>query len=115
NPYLKVLSLNGWYDMATPFFGTEYDLDHMMLEPAQQKNLEFRYYPSGHMVYLNPEALHLMRLDVQNFIEQAVGESASAYVPAAAPARRRRSATTRGIMLAWMRISTSGRSASPMS
>ncbi|HXS50649.1 MAG TPA: peptidase S10 [Sphingomicrobium sp.] len=89
NPYLKVLSLNGWYDMATPFFGTEYDLDHMMLEPAQQKNLEFRYYPSGHMVYLNPEALHLMRLDVQNFIEQAVGESASAYVPAAAPARRR--------------------------
>ncbi len=59
NPYLKVLSLNGWYDMATPFFGTEYDLGHMMLEPAQQRNLEFRYYPSGHMVYLNPDALHL--------------------------------------------------------
>jgi carboxypeptidase C (cathepsin A) len=43
NPYLKVLSLNGYYDMATPFFGTEYDLNHMMLEPAQQRNLEFRY------------------------------------------------------------------------
>ena len=25
NPYLKVLSLNGYYDMATPFFGTEYN------------------------------------------------------------------------------------------
>ena len=61
NPYLKVLSLNGWYDMATPFFGTEYDLNHMMLEPAQQRNLEFHYYPSGHMVYLNPDALHQMR------------------------------------------------------
>ncbi len=72
NPYLKVLSLNGYYDMATPFFGTEYDLDHMMLEPAQQRNLEFRYYPSGHMVYLNPDALHQMRLDVQNFIDEAV-------------------------------------------
>ena len=58
NPYLKVLSLNGWYDMATPFFGTEYDLNHMMLEPAQQRNLQFNYYPSGHMVYLNPDALH---------------------------------------------------------
>ena len=34
NPYLKVLSLNGWFDLATPFFGTEYDLGHMMLEPA---------------------------------------------------------------------------------
>jgi carboxypeptidase C (cathepsin A) len=87
NPYLKVLSLNGWYDMATPFFGTEYDLNHMMLEPAQQRNLEFRYYPSGHMVYLNPDALHAMRLDVERFIYDAVGEARSATP--AAPRRRR--------------------------
>ena len=86
NPYLKVLSLNGWYDMATPFFGTEYDLNHMMLEPAQMRNLEFRYYPSGHMVYLNPDALHAMRLDVERFIAQAVG---SARSEAPAPRRRR--------------------------
>ena len=84
NPYLKVLSLNGLYDMATPFFGTEYDLNHMMLEPAQERNLEFRYYPSGHMVYLNPGALHRMRLDVQAFVNEAVGEAASG-----APASRR--------------------------
>ena len=88
NPYLKVLSLNGWYDMATPFFGTEYDLNHMMLEPAQQRNLEFRYYPSGHMVYLNPDALHAMRLDVERFIYDAVAETAT--VPAAAPRPGRR-------------------------
>ena len=88
NPYLKVLSLNGWYDMATPFFGTEYDLNHMMLEPAQQRNLEFRYYPSGHMVYLNPDALHRMRLDVERFIYDAVGE-AQAGAPYGAPHRRR--------------------------
>ena len=87
NPYLKVLSLNGWYDMATPFFGTEYDLNHMMLEPAQQRNLEFRYYPSGHMVYLNPDALHAMRLDVDRFIYDAVGEARS--TPPAAPRKRR--------------------------
>ncbi|HVI05665.1 MAG TPA: peptidase S10, partial [Sphingomicrobium sp.] len=85
NPYLKVLSLNGWYDMATPFFGTEYDLGHMMLEPAQQRNLEFRYYPSGHMVYLNPDALHAMRIDVERFIDEAVGE-----VQTVAPRARRR-------------------------
>jgi carboxypeptidase C (cathepsin A) len=89
NPYLKVLSLNGWYDMATPFFGTEYDLDHMMLEPAQQRNLEFRYYPSGHMVYLNPAALHAMRLDVQSFVSETVAEAGSS-VPAARPARHAR-------------------------
>jgi carboxypeptidase C (cathepsin A) len=87
NPYLKVLSLNGWYDMATPFFGTEYDLDHMMLEPAQARNLQFRYYPSGHMVYLNPDALHAMRTDVERFIYDAVGETQT--IPPAAPRRRR--------------------------
>ena len=89
NPYLKVLSLNGYYDMATPFFGTEYDLNHMMLEPAQQRNLEFRYYPSGHMVYLNPDALHAMRLDVQRFVNETVGAAESAPPPEARPARRR--------------------------
>ena len=88
NPYLKVLSLNGWYDMATPFFGTEYDLNHMMLEPAQQRNLEYRYYPSGHMVYLNPDALHSMRLDVERFIYEAVGEARGGS-PASVARRRR--------------------------
>jgi len=59
-----------------------------MLEPAQQHNLEFRYYPSGHMVYLNPDALHQMHLDVQGFINEAVAEAGSP-VPQAQPARRR--------------------------
>ena len=90
NPYLKVLSLNGYYDMATPFFGTEYDLEHMMLEPAQQQNLEFRYYPSGHMVYLNPDALHAMRLDVENFINESVGAAMGPVPPTARASRRRR-------------------------
>jgi carboxypeptidase C (cathepsin A) len=87
NPYLKVLSLNGWYDMATPFFGTEYDLNHMMLEPAQQHNLEYRYYPSGHMIYLNPDSLHRMRLDVEAFINGAIADARSAPPPARRRAR----------------------------
>jgi len=72
NPYLKVLSLNGYYDMATPFFGTENDLGHMMLERAQQPNLSFRYYPAGHMVYLNPLALHQMKVDLDRWYDEAV-------------------------------------------
>jgi len=72
NPYLKVMSLNGYYDMATPFFATEYDIAHMMLEPAQKKNLEFHYYPSGHMIYLNPDALHQLHIDISSFFDRAV-------------------------------------------
>ena len=67
NPHMRVLSLNGWYDMATPFFSTERDLKHMMLEPQLRQNLQFKYYPAGHMVYLNPEALHQMRLDMERY------------------------------------------------
>ncbi|WP_380872747.1 peptidase S10 [Sphingomonas sp. DBB INV C78] len=67
NPHLRVLSLNGYYDMATPFFSTERDLKHMMLPANLQPNLQFRYYPAGHMVYLNPEALRQMRIDLERF------------------------------------------------
>lgn len=84
NPYLKVLSLNGYYDMATPFFGTENDLGHMMLERSQQGNLSFRYYPAGHMTYVNPEALHQMKVDLAGWYDEAV-EAASSPVPPQAP------------------------------
>ena len=73
NPHLMVESLNGWYDMATPFFGTEYDLGHMELPPPVKGNLRFSYYPSGHMVYLNPEALRMMKGDVARFYDAAAG------------------------------------------
>jgi carboxypeptidase C (cathepsin A) len=84
NPYLKVLSLNGYYDMATPFFGTENDLGHMMLERPQQRNLSFRYYPSGHMAYVNPEALHQMKVDLAGWYDAAV-DAARSPVPPQAP------------------------------
>ena len=71
NPHLKLESLNGWYDMATPFFGTEYDIGHMELPPSVARNIRFSYYPSGHMVYLNPDALHQMKADVARFYDDA--------------------------------------------
>ncbi|MGH6986426.1 MAG: S10 family peptidase [Caulobacteraceae bacterium] len=72
NPYLKVLSLNGYYDMATPFLITEYDLSHMMVGPTEAKNVEFRYYPSGHMIYLNPKALDQLHSDLDAFYAETV-------------------------------------------
>jgi carboxypeptidase C (cathepsin A) len=71
NPHLLLYSLNGIYDLATPFFGTEYDLGHMQLGPALRGNVRFSYYPSGHMVYLNPEALKSMKADLARFYDEA--------------------------------------------
>ncbi len=81
NPYLQVLSMNGWYDMATPFFGTENDLGHMMLEPAQQRNLSFTYYPAGHMTYLNPEGLVAMKRDLSAWYDRALAVARSDAPP----------------------------------
>jgi carboxypeptidase C (cathepsin A) len=72
NPHLLLYSLNGIYDLATPFFGTEYDLAHMGLPPNLRGNVRFSYYPSGHMVYLNPEALHQMKADLARFYDEAI-------------------------------------------
>ena len=76
NPYLKVLSLNGYYDMATPFFATEYDIAHMLLDAPLKSNVQFRYYPSGHMIYLNPDALHQLHADLASFYDSTVAAAA---------------------------------------
>ncbi len=72
NPHLKVLSANGWFDLATPFFATEYDLAHLDIDPKLRGNLSFAYYPSGHMVYLNTEALKQFKADLAKFYDSAV-------------------------------------------
>lgn len=65
--YLRVLSVNGIYDMATPFFATEQSLNHLGIVPALQQNISFRYYPSGHMIYVNPVAHAALKRDLDAF------------------------------------------------
>ena len=71
NPRLKVFSANGLFDLATPFFITEYDLAHMELEPKLRGNIEFAYYHSGHMIYLNVDALKQLKSDLAAFYSRA--------------------------------------------
>ena len=65
--YLRVLSVNGIYDLATPFFATEQSLHHLGIAPALQQNISFRYYPSGHMIYVNPVAHAKLHDDLEAF------------------------------------------------
>jgi carboxypeptidase C (cathepsin A) len=73
NPRLRVLSLNGLYDMSTPFFGTEFDLSHMLLPAGLRKNITIKYYLSGHQTYADPDALRLMKADLDQFYAAAAG------------------------------------------
>lgn len=71
NPKLRVFSANGYFDLATPFFATEYDLSHMSLPGKLVGNVEYGYYPAGHMVYLNVDALKAMKADMVKFYSGA--------------------------------------------
>jgi carboxypeptidase C (cathepsin A) len=41
-----------------------------MIDPSLRDNVKFAYYPSGHMVYLNPEALKKLKADVARFYDE---------------------------------------------
>lgn len=67
NPYLRVLSENGYFDMATPFHGTEYDLSQVNLNATLRKHIKFAYFKSGHPIYINPNALKAMHATLDAF------------------------------------------------
>ncbi len=69
NPALRVLVLNGYYDLATPFFGTEYTMEHLGLEENLRGNIEMKYFEAGHMMYLHPPSLAAFKAAVAGFIK----------------------------------------------
>ncbi len=72
NPHLYVFSGNGYFDFATPFFATQYTLQHMGLAPELQNHITFGFYPSGHMVYLNPQALVQFKGDLSRWYDMVL-------------------------------------------
>lgn len=71
NPYLKVWIANGYYDLATPYFATEYVVNHMFLKGDLKNNITMTYYEAGHMVYIHEPALVQMKKDLVEFISSA--------------------------------------------
>ncbi len=72
NPNLRVFAANGLFDLATPFYTTEYELGEVGLDPAVRARISLGYYPSGHMIYLDDDALHALRSDLSRFYATAV-------------------------------------------
>ncbi len=68
NPKLKVLVLNGIYDLATPFGGSEYTFDHIGFDKKIKGNITHKYYEAGHMMYIHNESAVKFKKDVAEFI-----------------------------------------------
>jgi len=71
NPRMKVLSINGLFDLATPFHGAEYEFGHLALEPRLAANIRYTYYPAGHMMYIDPASARQLKTDLAAFYESA--------------------------------------------
>jgi len=71
NPHLKVFIANGYYDLATPYFATEYVFSHLSLDESLRGNLSMAYYEAGHMMYIHLPTLAQMKNDLAAFITQA--------------------------------------------
>jgi carboxypeptidase C (cathepsin A) len=75
---LKVLSANGFYDFVTPFYQTIIDLQRMPLVSHQvRENLSARFYPSGHMVYLDGASRTALKHDLAQMYGSAVSNTAA--------------------------------------
>ena len=70
NPHMKVLVCSGFYDLATPFFATEYTLAHMGLDPEVADNVSVGEYPAGHMMYIHEPSLKKFKADCVGFIRK---------------------------------------------
>ncbi|MBI9044148.1 MAG: hypothetical protein JEZ06_06665 [Anaerolineaceae bacterium] len=68
HPGLKVIVLNGYFDLATPYLATEYTFNHIELPPEQQSNISMKYYHAGHMMYLHIPSLEQMSRDLKKFV-----------------------------------------------
>ncbi len=71
NPRLMVQVENGYFDLATPFFATEFTMEHLGLPPELQGNIKLDYYAAGHMMYLQDDSRVKLHNNIAAYIDRA--------------------------------------------
>ena len=68
NPKMRVMLAGGYYDLATPYFEGIFEMHHLPIPQTLQQNITYKYYESGHMVYLNEGVVRQFKADVAQFV-----------------------------------------------
>ncbi|MHB8816077.1 MAG: S10 family peptidase [Steroidobacteraceae bacterium] len=73
NPQLKVMVNAGYFDLATPYYAAVYQMQQLPIQAALEKNVEFRFYDTGHMIYVGGQALAQLHDNIVEFIRSSEG------------------------------------------
>jgi carboxypeptidase C (cathepsin A) len=71
NASLQVFVANGYYDGATPYFGTQYTFSQIGLGGEFAGRVRMGYYEAGHMMYIHRPSLVKLKADLAEFIRKA--------------------------------------------
>lgn len=72
DPNMKVLIMNGYYDLATVFYGVEHSISHLGLPKSASDRIKMTYYEAGHMMYTHLPSAQKFRDDLKAFIEDTL-------------------------------------------
>ncbi len=68
NPHMHILLMGGYFDLGTLYFGATYEMKHLPIPDSLQKNIDYKFFQTGHMVYVNPEARAALHQRTAEFI-----------------------------------------------
>ncbi|PZX49539.1 carboxypeptidase C (cathepsin A) [Algoriphagus ratkowskyi] len=72
DPNMKVLIMNGYYDLATVFYGVEHSIAHLGIPKSASDRIIMTYYEAGHMMYTDLPSAKLFREDIKKFIQDTL-------------------------------------------
>lgn len=70
-PNLKVMFNSSLFDLATPYLGAKYTVNHLDLGTDFRKNIQENFYDSGHMIYHHQPDREKLSRNVEEFIRNA--------------------------------------------
>lgn len=73
NPRLHVMLNSGLFDLATPYFASEWTMDHLGVPPRVRSQITEAEYPAGHMIYVHVPSLAQFKSNVSAFIDKTSG------------------------------------------
>ena len=69
---LRVLIASGFFDLATPYFATQYTVDHLGLPPELRDRVRTCSFESGHMMYIHEPSLAKLTQEAARFYAESL-------------------------------------------